>query len=472
LSRDPGSELGQQFPDRLEAGELAFKLSYRFEPGGATDGVTVEVPIGLINRVPRHRFDWLVPGLLRDKCIALVRALPKEVRKKLVPVPDYVDQALAVMQPADTDLMVELAQALSRLAGERIDPGAFRPGALEDFYRMNVRVVDARGRLLEQGRDLPRLLENLREEVRETVQAAGQGSPARRGLTRFDCDDVPRQWRYRQAGVEIQSYPSLVDHGDHVDIELLDYPGLAAVRHRLGVLRLLRLHSATVVKQLRKQLLRGNEFNLLLAAARLEREPLVEDLIDAAYAQSCLADGLPYRRADFEAVLARGRGRVIATAVELETTLRNALDPLAGARRLLSGLAASDYPVSLGDIESQLAALLAPGFNRDTPADWLAQYPRYMKALRTRAERLRGQVAKDVSHTGLLQRLLEPLTTALSGRPSLLQQSPPAAQYRWMLEELRVSLFAQQLGTRSAVSEKRLLGQWGEVEAWLAKNPQ
>ncbi|RLA57206.1 MAG: hypothetical protein DRQ65_01970 [Gammaproteobacteria bacterium] len=273
--------------------------------------------------------------------------------------------------------------------------------------------------------------------------------------------------------MDIVSYPALVDKGQTVAIELCDYPGEARLRHRLGVLRLLRLGSAQQVKYLRKQVLRGNEFNLVLAGAGLDRTALLEDLIDAAYVQAMSLDqDLPFAEDAFAAALARGKSEVITRANEMETVLLNVLVVLAELRHKLAGLEAGKWLDFREDVERQLQRLLQAGFQRDTPWEWLSQYPRYLKALRSRAERLGGQYAKDQKNTALLQKLAQPLWDSVADRPGLLLLCAPASQYRWMLEELRVSLFAQNLGTRQAVSEKRLQEQWRAVLQWLDINPQ
>ncbi|MEH6587967.1 MAG: ATP-dependent RNA helicase HrpA [Halioglobus sp.] len=472
LARDPGAELENQFPDKLQWQDLEFRLSYQFEPGKVADGVTVTVPVALLNRVPRFRFDWLVPGLLREKCIALVKSLPKDKRKRLVPVPNYVDQALAQLQPDDTDLLVALSRVLGRLGDVSLSPGDWNAFKLDDFYRMNVRVVDAQGSVLEQGRDLGALIEQFRADTRQSVGIDKGNSPTREDIVRWDFGDLAQEWRFRQAGIEIVAYPALVDHGDSVAVELLDYAGPARLAHRRGVLRLLRLHSAQSVKFLRKQMLRGNEFNLVLAGAGQDRAALVEDLADAAFAQAMDLDtNLPWEQAEFLALLERGKAEVVSRANEIETIVLNSLQVLAQTRIKLASLPAGKWQDSTTDIREHLTALLQSGFLRDAPGEWLAQYPRYIKAVLHRVERLSGQYPKDQQHTQMLQALAQPLEEALETRDGLMGLCPAAETYRWMLEELRVSLFAQQLGTRQAVSQKRLQQQWLEVRRWLDENP-
>ncbi len=470
-SRAIPAELGEQFPDHLDWDDMRFRLSYQFEPGKASDGVSVTVPVGLMNRVPRFLFDWLVPGLLREKCIQLVKGLPKSLRKQLVPVPDYVDRALAEMQPADVDLCSALGERLRGLGGVRITGADWAAVPLDDYYRMNIRVVDAQGQLLAQGRDLARLVERFRDDSRQLVSSGDSNSPARAGITRWDFGDLPAQWRFSQAGVDIVSWPALVDHGDSVAIELLDYESEALLQHRRGLLRLFSLHAPQPVKYLRKQLLRGNDSNLVLAGAALDRKLLVEGLISAALVDVMwLERDLPYTAEAFRRRLKEGESQLVTVATELESAILPALAALAEARRRLAQLETDRYPDTRQDIARQVDHLMAAGALADTPREWLQQYPRYCKALQQRVERLSGQYAKDQKYMQTLADLEEPLWQRLAQKPGLLLQCPEAMRYRWSLEEFRVSLFAQSLGTRLPVSEKRLREAWQQVAEWDKNN--
>jgi ATP-dependent helicase HrpA len=472
VARDPGAEVGDQFPDHLSWEDMRFTLSYQFEPGQTGDGVSVTIPVALLNRAPHYRFDWLVPGLLREKCIQLVKRLPKEKRKHLVPAPDFVDRALEHLPPGNVDLLERLAARLATLGGITLDSRDWVTDKLDDYYRMNVRVVDAQGQLLEQGRDLGALIQRFRADTRQSISADREESPAREGLIRWDLGELPREWRFRQAGTDIVAFPALVDRGDTVAVELWDYPGEASVQHRLGVLRLLRLSGVQTVKYLRKQLLRGNEFNLVLAGGRFDRNALVEDLIDAAYSQTIgLEKELPYSEEDFHRMEKDIRGEIVGRANDLEAMLFNVLKQLAALRQKLAVMEQGKWLDTREDIAAQLAFLLGTSFLRDTPAEWLAQYPRYLKALLNRVERLAGQYPKDQKYTQSLDGLTQPLRDVLQGRPNLLLLSDDASTYRWMLEEFRVSLFAQNLGTRLAVSQKRLVEHWASVDQWLNQNP-
>ncbi len=473
LAQSPAQTLDAQFPEHLHWQDMRFALTYEFEPGSAADGVSVTIPVAALNRAPLWLFEWLVPGLLAEKCIELVRALPKDIRKRLVPVPDTVQRALADLQPADVSLVDALSAVLAQQHGIAIQAADFDAQALPDYYRMNIKVVDANGRLLEQGRDLRALVAAHRDDTRRSVSQNNEASPAREGLTRWDFDALPSEWRLSQASVDILAYPALVDRRDAVDICLCDYPMEAQRQHRWGVLRLLRLASAQPVKYLRKQLLKGNAAALALAAAQRDRGDLVDDLIDAAFLRAALPEdaALPREREAFQSILGDAQRDVVNRAIELEHTLLLSLTTLGDIRAALQALPPEKWLAAREDIHGQLAGLLQTHFMRDTPAQWLDRYPRYLQALAHRLERLPAQPAQDAKHTALLEELSVPLVQVLKDRPAVLLDSPELSHYRWMLEEFRVSLFAQRLGTKMPVSEKRLRSQWSSATTWLENNP-
>ena len=208
--------------------------------------------------------------------------------------------------------------------------------------------------------------------------------------------------------------------------------------------------------------MRGNDCNLALAAAGFQRKQLVEDLIDAAYVQTMELDNtLPWSADAFQSMVRQGREKVVARANDIEAILLNVLAPLAAVQRSLVALDGSKWDSLRADIDGQLAGLLGESFLRDTPEDWLAQFPRYVKAVRIRLERLSGQTVKDKQYMSLLEQLTKPLSDLLRERPRLIVESPDVIAYRWMLEEFRVSLFAQSLGTRHAVSGEAITAALG-----------
>ncbi len=431
--RDTGDNLAAQFPHSLRFGELEFALSYHFEPGHPRDGVSVKLPALLLNRVPRHRFDYLVPGMLAEKCVAMVRALPKATRKHLVPVPDTVARALLQFTEDDRPLSQALADALSHVAKVKISASELEAARLEDYYRMHYQVIDAEGKVIAQGRELMPLIEGY-QAAPEPAHSDAQ-SIEREGITRWDFDTLPEHWQVRQGKVKARFYPALVDEGTSVAIRLCDYPEDAARQSFLGAIKLARLNLKDTVKYLRKQLFKGNAASLALAGSGLDKSALADDVIDAALAEALSLQACPPRsKQAFEQAISQGRSQVVSLATDTEQLLLGTLRQLGDNRRLLAEL--SPAPELEKDVNTQLNALFGAGFVRDTKAQWLREYPRYMKALRTRLERYRAAQAKDGEHRELLASLQAPLDAALARKPTLCLHNEAASHYRWMLEGL------------------------------------
>ena len=471
LTRDPGEAVADQFPSELEWRDTTYRLKYCFEPGRENDGISVTVPLPLLNRAPRYRFEWLVPGLLREKCIALVKGLPKASRKQLVPVPDVVDAALASMQSDDVALCSALAAALRKTRGVVIADEDWDIQGLSEFYRANIRVVDERGKLLAQGRDMAALVAQFRDGAGKEESSEPANSPAQHQVKSWTFGELPSVWRTTAAGMKVERFPALVDHGDRVAIELHDYQPDATLLHRRGVAALAMTCSSQTVKYLRKQLFADNKASLALAGSGLDRVGLVRETIMSSLLE-IWGETLPRDEPSFTQSVNSAKGQWVPMALNKEQLMINFLQPLAEAQNLLNQLKKVEFSAARADIAGQIQYLLEPGFMVMNPAYWLEQYPRYGKALLHRIQRLNGQTEKDQKSLRLLQPSLTRLEEAAKGYPGLASLSPPAMQYRWMLEEFRVSLFAQQLGTRLPVSAKRLDEQWQKVKSWLIENPR
>ena len=457
-----------QFPSTLRSGDLSFSLSYRFEPGHRADGVTVTIPIGLLNRIPRHRFEWLVPGMLRDKCIALVKLLPKATRKLVVPVPDYVDKALAAVRADDVPLLEVLSRQLKQSAGVTIPLEQWQPEMLDDYYRMNYRVVDADGQQLGQGRDLQKLLANFKGQVTETLQEQTQHRFKADNIRAWDFGDLPHEYQFEQAGVMVTSYPALVDCKDSVAIELQDFPEQAEQKSRAGLVRLIMLQLPQQLKYLRKELLRGNAITLQFAGIEQQRERWLDDLLFSVFDRVFLADRpLPRNESEFTACINSSKQHLVAEATKAAKDLGEIAEHYHSIRKQLKKANELAWAFLVADIQQQLALLFAPGFIVDTPWENLQHYPRYLKAIIARLEKMRGHFQRDKQLSSGLSQLCEPLYAEWKNNTDAQLRSEPLFTFRWMLEEYRVSLFAQNLGTTQAVSEKRLKEQWKAVTASL-----
>ena len=450
-----------QFPRQISWQGVDYRIDYRFEPGDPRDGVTLVVPVAILHQVPAHRFDWLVPGLLRDKCIELIKTLPRQLRRPLVPIPDTVDRLLDGMQPEDRPLTAVLAERICRLTGQELPADAWQPQRLDAFYRMNYRLLDEAGAVLEESRDLGELKRKYRERVRATLRAPEGASRELAGLRSWDFAELSEAIEVARGGHQVRAYPGLVDEGESVALRLFDTPAAAAAGTRLGLLRLAACALADAVKYLRKALFK--DAVLRLAGAGLPaREVLAEDAIQAALERALFADRpLPRDAAAFAQCLAR-RSAVVGTAQELAARVLAWCDDLQALRRLFAARA-ERFPEAVAEGRAQLEFLLRPWFLRDTEARWLEQYPRYVKAALARFERLPGQVERDRDNARVIDEFLSWWRAASARAGEDGAAAAALAEFRYRIEEYRISLYAQQLRTLGPVSAQRLAAQREEI---------
>ena len=445
---------------------------YQFEPGGQQDGVSVIIPRALLNRAPRYLFEWLVPGLLRDKLIALIKALPKPLRKQLVPAPDVADALLERLTINDEPLSQALSREIKALRGVSVSLRDWEQVTVESFYQMNIRVVDDRKKVLAEGRDLKTLVAQFRTESPVEVVTT-RNNLERINVTRWDFQTLPTEWRGKSAGTEVLAYPAVIKEGSgQLAIRLLDYPSEADRQHRLGVAGLLLQSDLKTAKYLKKQLFVDNAATLSLAGARLEREPLIDALIEGGLWRLLEGRDLPRSPEQFAEAQRVVTAQWVPHVLEMGNHLMVAVKAAAQVSAALARYKVSEYAASRADMTAQLQTLFEAKRLVETPTQYLSYYPRYLKALLNRAERLSAQGSKDEKSMAMLALQLERLGKGKRDYPGLEVLSPEAVQFRWMLEEFRVSLFAQQLGTKLPVSAKRLDQQWQSVEHWMMNNPR
>jgi len=456
---------GAQFPDQISCGDYQLKLSYHFAPGHADDGVSASVPLGLLAKVPEGRFDWLVPGLLRDKCIALVKALPKAQRKQLVPVPDYVDRALTRLAPSDDALLPALAARLEQISEARIDVASWAMAPVDDFYRMNIIVLDDAGRRLAGGRDIRALREQLAVEVQKSIAEESQGGFEPRRYREWVFDQLPVEHQFRQAGATLTAYPCLRDLGDEVELGLAETLEEAELQSERGVLRLLLLRLPSQCKAARTTLFRDNTAQLQFAACGVQRRDWIEAGLLLTARQVFLAGDsvLPRTAEQFDACWQAGRAGFVPQLELTSAMLSDILAAQADIRRRLKKLNSLSWFHSITDIQQQLDGLFPDDFMTRAAPENLANYPRYLAAIQERIDKLDGHYQRDRQCTLTIAPMQDALNDVLSASPGLWRQSALLRDYRWMLEEFRVSLFAQRLGTSQPVSEKRLKQQWQAV---------
>ncbi len=463
LLKDVGEETVQQFPDHLDCNGNALKLVYSFDPGHEQDGVSLQVPLALLNQMPVARLTWLVPGLLADKVQALLRALPKMLRKTLVPLPSTAERLVALLSqtaPApDETLAQALAKLLLRFYSLKVGETELDEMALEPFYRMNVQVLGEGNAVLAQGRNLAMLQAQFSEQAREIVQAvvqqAGSANFLQRGLRSWTFPELPAVLPQQRGAIQVMAYPALQDDGDSVSITLYDTPEWAEREHRRGLVRLAGFALPQQVKYLQKECLRDNRVRLALTAVGVSGN-VMQDLIDCCIAAVFFAHSdLPRTQANFENRLAAQKAELVAFAQKMDAVIAKAVIATQLIQQQLDALKAPEAKITVQDMRSQLAALWHPHFLQEAPAEQVLQYGRYVEALQKRLERLRGGVPRDQQAVAQLQKYWQPVCE-WQQKKTLAEWTDAQRELRWLLEEWRIALFAQPMKTREPVSEKKV----------------
>ena len=447
-----------RFPAYLALGDARLAVRYRFEPGAVDDGMTVVVPLHLLNALDAARLSWLAPGFAGDKATALIKSLPKILRRNFVPAPDFARAfAEAHQHPEADSIEGALARFLKKLSGVELSAADFDEAGIEPHLRANLRLLDADGKhVLAESRNLDELRERFGERAADAFAKHAAQGMAKSGLTAFPHDPIPLSM---PGAGGVPAYPALQDDGDSAALAVHAQREIAERLHPQGVRRLLAIALADKLKQSRKQLPVQPKTSLLYAAIESanprvdglkDADRLRSDLVDGAFA--ALADAGLLEVRDVEA-FARRRDAIskhlFAEAMRRLQQAEAILALVAEARAKLESKLVGWASGNLDDMRAQLAALAAPGFLRDVPAEALAEYPRWLKALSLRAERAQRDPVRDQ------QRMLElaPFAEALA------DADPADAETRALrreLEELRVQLFAQELGAKGGVSPKKL----------------
>ncbi len=454
-----------QFPEKMRLDGVEIPLKYRFEPGHVLDGVTATVPLALLNQLNPVQTDWLVPGMLREKLTYLIKALPKTYRRVCVPVPEFVTQFLVSSTPGEAAIKPLLAAYIQRVTSLKIAVEDWTE-AVPEHLLMNFSVVDDAGRELAMGRDWQALKKQLGSAAQLTFRNSSADNVKqleKTGLKQWDFGDLPATLSFERDGLQVTGYPALEDNGDSVAVKLFDTELEASSSHRQGVCRLMRFELKEQMKQLEKNLPNFNQYALLLRNV-LSVDDLREDILLAIADRAFVADdALPRTNEEFMHLKARARTRLPAVSQGLSRQAQAIANEYQALSATLAKMPATVNRLKR-DSEQQLPSLLYKHCFSRTPWEQLQHLPRYLKALRLRIEKQPANPDRDgknAASVGLLWQKWQ-------DKMSQLQQAHlpiPAdlAHYRWLLEELRVSLFAQELKTPFPVSIKRLEKTWADM---------
>ncbi len=452
----------EQFPKFWQTADGKFKLSYRFEPHHPLDGVTMTVPLTVLNRISPAALEWLVPGMLREKIQLLIKALPKQIRRICVPVPDFITKFLESNPDRQAAIIPQLAHFIAKSAGdmrifEQIDQDAWAAQELPEHCYLNLRIIDDGGQELAGGRKLHELQQQLGQAAAVTFRDNTQEFE-RDNVTTWDIGTLPESIKFARGKQQLTGYLGLQKEKDgRIALRLFDTTEAAEQAHRQGVIELMKLQLKEQVKDLNKGIQGFTQAAMLLK--HINADTLRDDLTQAVCDRAFIGeDELPRNEKAFKEQIKRARSRLPA----VKEALSRYLQETAAAYAELNGKLGKHPLTHL--LRLRLQTLLAPGFASHTP--W-AQWPRlpiYLKAMTLRLEKYSGNPARDAAREADIQELEQMWQEKTD---SLVKQGQPVsddlAAFRWMIEELRVSLFAQELKTPYPVSVKRLLKEWDNI---------
>jgi ATP-dependent helicase HrpA len=455
MQHDAAAVTPEAFPESLEFGGLKLPLRYRFEPGADDDGLTLSVPRAALRQLPPGRCEWLVPGLRAEKIEALIRSLPKQWRRRFVPAPDFARALAQRLAPSDEALTSAMAVELERMTGAAPPVDAWQPETLAPHLHMRFAVLDDAGKEVDHGRDLAALAERHGGEGAPAL-ATGEAGFERDDVTDWDFGPLPETVEIERHGITIGVQPGLAVRGDRLALTVFTTAEQAEPEHRAGVRMLLRRRLRGQIRDLERGLA-GLDRVALHFGARLDGRTFTRDFVAATVERACLGgEPTPRDPAHFEQLLEAGRAQLWATAEALLAQLETIGARFRAVRRRIEGNLPLTWIEAARDIADQLDHLVFPGFITATPAERLGPYPRYLDAVARRLDVLDREPDRDRQARAQIEPLWDRVRSLLPPVEQLAWADADVQELRWLIEELRVSLFAQQLGTRGSVSPGRI----------------
>jgi ATP-dependent helicase HrpA len=446
----------EDYPAQWVQGSFTLPLSYVFEPGRADDGVTVHIPLSSLPQIRTEGFDWQVPGLRRDLVTALLRSLPKPIRRQLVPVPDYAAALVDALPPQPAGALVDaLGAALRRLAGIEVSRSDWDITRVPDHLRMTFRITDDDGAVVGEGKDLDALRRQLAPQA-ERELAEATADVTRSGLRAWHPGTLARVVQRRRSGQQVTAYPALVDERDSVGVRVFASPEEQARAMAAGTRRLLMLEVPTPIPVLSKRL--PPAVKLGLTRYPYSKVPdLLEDCVAAAVDDIVARHGGPAFDDDGHARLREATSAELPdTTAQVVTAVEKVIAAAHDVRSALAAPAPAALAPAIEDMRRQLFALIRPGFVTATGVDRLADLPRYLRGIGVRLERLPGNVERDRAWMAEVHEVRDEYESVLASLPPHRREAPEVVAIRWMIEELRISLFAQQLRTPYPISAVRI----------------
>ena len=463
MQRDDSHVDHHQYPDHLTVQGMQLPLRYHFEPGRKDDGVTVRIPFTALGQLKSAPFEYLVLGMLEEKITYFIRSLPKQVRKQFVPAPEYAKACMESIQPSDTPFVAAVTHQLHRMTGNEIDSQILQQIRFEDHLLMRFEIVDESGKVIKAGRDLEQLKGITREKTSARLAQQKTNTIEREAIVRWDFGTLPETVIIDSMGMKIKAWTALVDKGDSVAIQLFDSAEKA--QQQTGLLKLLMLACNKEHRYLKNNL-PNIQRHCLQYASTGKCDELKQSIIKNTFRLCFDTDNFSCtHQQQFDSHLEAHRGKLAAQMTDICHQLDTILSFHHKVKKALKGNINPAWLDALSDMTEHLNSLVYVGFLDSLNMHELRQYPRYLKGLQRRIEKLMDNSHKDRGLRLQIQAHWQSYQQFIKQKKSQLtpQRRVALQDYRWMLEEFRVSLFAQELGTAMPISEKRLKKRWREI---------
>ncbi|AZH00523.1 ATP-dependent RNA helicase HrpA [Proteus mirabilis] len=445
------------YPNYWHQDNLKLRLTYQFEPGTAADGVTVHIPLPILNQIKDEGFDWQIPGIRHELVVALIKSLPKPIRRNFVPAPNYASAFLERVVTPEGELLDKLEKELRRMTGVTVERESWQLEQVADHLKMTFRVVGDNNKTLAEGKDLNQLKARLKGKVQETLSAVADDGIEQQDLHIWSFGDLPQRYEQKRGGYSVKAYPALVDEKNSVGIKLFETESEQQVAMWQGIRRLLLLNIPSPIKYLHEKL--PNKAKLGLYFNPYGK---VLDLIDDCIA--CGVDkliasygGVIWQEEQYQKLQEYVRAELNDVVVEIAKQVESILTQVFAINKRLKGRVDISVAFALSDIKAQLNQLVFPGFVTSHGWKRLADIPRYLSAIEKRMEKLAIDPNRDRAQMSRVENVILQWQQWLAKLTEKQKQQEEVQNIRWMIEELRVSLFAQQIGTPYPISDKRIL---------------
>ncbi|UFT96588.1 ATP-dependent RNA helicase HrpA [Pectobacterium carotovorum] len=452
------------YPNFWHQGSLKLRLSYQFEPGADADGVTVHIPLPILNQVREEGFEWQIPGVRRELTIALIKSLPKPLRRNFVPAPNYAEAFLARTTPLEKGLLDALERELRLMTGVTVPREAWQWDQVPDHLKITFRVVDEKNRTQREGKDLNALKDLLKDKVQQTLSSVVDDGLEQRGLHVWSFGSLPDCYEQKRGGYSVKAYPALVDEKDSVAIRLFDTPHQQQQVMRQGLRRLLLLNIPSPIKYLHEKLPNKAKLGLYFNPYGKVLD-LIDDCIACAVDKLIESSGGPvWQEEAFQQLHEKVRAELNDTVVDIAKQVEQILTAVFTINKRLKGRVDMAMALALSDIKSQMNGLVFRGFVTENGWQRLPDVLRYLHAIERRLEKLAQDVHRDRAQMLKVEHVQQAWQQWWNKLPAERRDDDDVKAVRWMLEELRVSYFAQQLGTPFPISDKRVLQAMEQVE--------